>query len=1130
MRQRSIWVGIALTAILAVGGPLLAQTPPNEVLKFDIAPQSLDSALLEFSEQAGLQLVVPAGLLEDMETAGFAGEETAERVLGKLLKNTDLEFTKVNATVAITRAAEDSTGGGETTGRQEPDEPAPAQSQENTEAEEPEAPPSRSSASRRGEETVVVTGTRLDLNPAEATGNLMVIDRETLLASGELMLHRALRQLPQNVNGTTPVAGADLNGGTNFSGAATVNLRGLGSDSTLILVNGRRIGSHGLTGGVTDISSIPLDIVERVEILFEGASAVYGSDAAGGVINIITRKDQDTVDVSMAYSAPTEGGFREIVARLNAGLGWQGGRIRVGFERSDHSGLHASSRTLLVPGEYSNPHIYNLGPQLLGRSAGFLPTPVFYTGPGGNITVSEFGALSPAEQGSYAPVLEFMFPEDFNGDIDTITDLEALDFPVEISGRNRTLLPLQERSSVHLGLEQEILPDIDVNADVTYALRDVETRQGNLSLDAVWEPRSPSNPFGERVALRGWVPGDIPVSNLNDGRDFNANVALKGQSGADKTWKWEVGVGHSRNESDTVLVNVLSGDVRPSVASDGVTPQFSFFTIPTQISTADCQAQGGILIVGGAWCQISRVFPHIDPFNDDLSQYIDEALPSGSENQQTRFDALLRGQIFNTPGGPVKVLVGGSWQEEGLDTRSDIPSNSTTIASPIFGGTFDSTSTREQRALFLEGYAPVVSVENATAGINKLGFSFAARWDEYLRPESSRFGERLENLCEGDNTPAGVECDTAFADVSYSFGAVYAPLDDQLRFRANWSTAFVAPQLNQLIRPPVATSRRFDVRMPLPAGGVCPSGTLGPFPGVNACFVPVVAISGGNPTLDAETSDTISVGFDLRPGILPGLDGRVTWSRLKSDDQITALSVLAIPDLDTLPSNMRRETINFDPVSGQPSPTPMDVIINDRRATNVAEIQREGIDVLLGFQADTDMGGFDVWLNYTKVIDFRVTDDPATGQPVSIVGETEFGAGIPSPSLPAVAEHSFNVRAAWSIGGVAVSANGNYRSATNRILHITDGSRIDVNTQQPTIWNLGLRYSFAEDTLFAAPDWLRGSVLNLRLNNVTNDFIVSEYVEFDAMGELVSTEPFDLSPSSTFASGRSFGIELRTSF
>ena len=121
---------------------------------------------------------------------------------------------------------------------------------------------------------IVVTGSRLVQNPGEVAGQLVVLDAQDILASGEVTLERVLRQLPQNLNPTTEQFGSNLNNVSNFTGGSTVNLRGLGSESTLILVDGKRIGYNGILGGVTDVSSIPLSMVERIEIVLDGASAI----------------------------------------------------------------------------------------------------------------------------------------------------------------------------------------------------------------------------------------------------------------------------------------------------------------------------------------------------------------------------------------------------------------------------------------------------------------------------------------------------------------------------------------------------------------------------------------------------------------------------------------------------------------------------------------------------------------------------------------------------------------------------------------------------------------------------------------------------------------------------------------
>ena len=148
------------------------------------------------------------------------------------------------------------------------------------------------------------------------------MDQQAIRATGEFTLSRVLQQLPQNVNGTNATYGSKLNGVNNKTGAATVNLRGLGSESTLILVDGRRVGYSGILGGVTDISTIPLSMVDRIEILLDGASAVYGSDAVGGVVNIITRSDYTGVEVDVDYSRPHKSGFDETRVSIAGGFAW----------------------------------------------------------------------------------------------------------------------------------------------------------------------------------------------------------------------------------------------------------------------------------------------------------------------------------------------------------------------------------------------------------------------------------------------------------------------------------------------------------------------------------------------------------------------------------------------------------------------------------------------------------------------------------------------------------------------------------------------------------------------------------------------------------------------------------------
>ena len=107
--------------------------------------------------------------------------------------------------------------------------------------------------------------------------------------------------------------------------------------ATLVLVDGKRIGSSGLAGGVTDISGIPTASIERVEIMLDGASAIYGSDAVGGVVNIITRKDYEGAELEVMHSVPGRGGFDESALTLSGSWLWGETRMRGNVQASSHS-------------------------------------------------------------------------------------------------------------------------------------------------------------------------------------------------------------------------------------------------------------------------------------------------------------------------------------------------------------------------------------------------------------------------------------------------------------------------------------------------------------------------------------------------------------------------------------------------------------------------------------------------------------------------------------------------------------------------------------------------------------------------------------------------------------------------
>jgi iron complex outermembrane receptor protein len=191
---------------------------------------------------------------------------------------------------------------------------------------------------------IVVTGTRIaGVVPASP---VTVISREDIERKGYSGLSDVLRELPQNFGGgqydSTAGATGSLNGG-NVTASQGVNLRGLGSDATLVLLNGRRLAVAGTRNSV-DLSSIPLSAVERVDVLTDGASAIYGSDAVAGVVNIITKRDYDGAESLGELSALTRGGGAKLRVGQSLGLDWRGGGLFGTVEYYNQDGLYASER------------------------------------------------------------------------------------------------------------------------------------------------------------------------------------------------------------------------------------------------------------------------------------------------------------------------------------------------------------------------------------------------------------------------------------------------------------------------------------------------------------------------------------------------------------------------------------------------------------------------------------------------------------------------------------------------------------------------------------------------------------------------------------------------------------------
>jgi outer membrane cobalamin receptor len=197
-------------------------------------------------------------------------------------------------------------------------------------------------AMAQDDQEIVVIGSRIAHgSDLESSSPVVTIDREAIENSGYNNLEELLVKLPATGNGsfTTRVNNQD----STANGAAGISLRGLGADATLVLVNGRRVAISSFAQNVTtnfvDINAIPVSAIERIEVLKDGASAVYGSDAVAGVVNIVLRKDFEGFEISGSYGSTTSSGLDEQALSAVWGTGSDTGNVTLIFDYFKNSTL-----------------------------------------------------------------------------------------------------------------------------------------------------------------------------------------------------------------------------------------------------------------------------------------------------------------------------------------------------------------------------------------------------------------------------------------------------------------------------------------------------------------------------------------------------------------------------------------------------------------------------------------------------------------------------------------------------------------------------------------------------------------------------------------------------------------------
>jgi iron complex outermembrane receptor protein len=479
-------------------------------------------------------------------------------------------------------------------------------------------------------EEVYVTGSRIKRADIDGIGKVDVVTAEDFGKIGAVSLDQLLKFSPFTAGAQ---AGSESNylSATEGYGTASVNLRGLGPNRTLVLVNGRRF----VTGGsgansIVDLNAIPVNMIDRVETLLDGSSAIYGADAVAGVVNIITRRSMDGFQADATYGI-TERGDAESV---DASVAFGGESERSGF---------------IVSLNYTDRQ------EARSKDRGF--SECFFEEEEGEKFCS--GSSSTAGgRGTTETLGNVQFNQDPSGDGDSFVPYNfaahAFDFQEYFN-----LSAPYDRINVSANGYLELANGVRLFTENTYSDRSSNTEASPASFaNLLFSATYPSNPTGEALTLRRRMVEEGFGARIWEQEVSLYRTVLGVEGETDGGWSWEVSANYGKSESDEVFTNAI--DVQNLLAT---------------MNEADCVSPGPTQCVD--WFGIN------DPTPEALA-FINATVPTVGENEQTSVLANVSGELFDMPAGAVGFAAG-------IEYRRDEGSYRRTFTRPVLSGGGGST-------------------------------------------------------------------------------------------------------------------------------------------------------------------------------------------------------------------------------------------------------------------------------------------------------------------------------------------------------------------------------------------------------------------------------------------------------
>ena len=549
------------------------------------------------------------------------------------------------------------------------------------------------------EELLVVTGSRIKRTDAEGAAPIDVITREEIAATGATSIDRILQELPS-------VTGGSLN--TNISNGnddrSTLRIRGLTPSNTLILLNGRRLALHGFPGGTNssssvDLNTIPLQAVERIEVFKDGGSAVYGSDAVAGVVNIITRKNFDGFEIPLYYGQASRGDLQTQNYSFIYGTGTDRGRITISGNYYDQGVIWSRDR--------------NISDDADARSLGGINSRSSAT-PEGRFTVDGNVLTLDPSLGDGSSTTHFV-PYDF--------DLHGYNF-----AENTPAVIPQERSNIFLDGSWSVNENLDFFVEAHYVK--IKTRNSLaptpifLAFEAmpiVVSGQNRYNPFGVDIAdaRRRMVEFENRVANY-EGDNYRFVSGIKG-SFAD-TWEWDTNfIWHEDKRTNFQTGALVHSRMVLATGPDSV-----------------CQADPS--------CVPINLFGGPGSITPEMLDYVSTSGQFSGTSSMKIVGFNLTGNLGLLQGGPIGLAVGAEYREE---TGADNPDSQTAQGNTIGFTNFEPThGSRDVTELYAEVNFPIL---NGVRGAQLLEVNTAVRYSDYSdfgNNTAPKFGIRWQPISE----------------------------------------------------------------------------------------------------------------------------------------------------------------------------------------------------------------------------------------------------------------------------------------------------------------------------------------------------------------------------------------------